>query len=77
MASLAASTGSTIRPSTTERAFALNNTRTNQGYVADHYLRNNIAFSNNSNTSQLGQPLVDDEFNTWNSMGTSILMTFS
>ena len=47
--------------------FALNSTRTNQGYVADHYLRNNIAFSNNSNTSQLGQPLVDDEFNTWNS----------
>lgn len=46
--------------------FALISTRTNQGYVADHYLRNNIAFSNNSNTSQFNQPLVDDEFNTWN-----------
>jgi parallel beta-helix repeat protein len=35
-------------------------------WPADHFLRNNISFSNNTNLINATQSDIDDEFNTWN-----------
>lgn len=35
-------------------------------WPADHFLRNNISFGNNTNLANANQALIDDEFNTWN-----------
>jgi hypothetical protein len=35
-------------------------------WPADHFLRNNISFSNSTNVTNLTAADVDDEFNTWN-----------
>ncbi len=35
-------------------------------WPADHFLRNNISFSNGTNLSNATQSDIDDEFNTWN-----------
>ncbi len=34
-------------------------------WPADHYLRNNISYSNNANVANLTEADVDDEYNTW------------
>ena len=36
-------------------------------WPADHYVRNNISFSNSIDLINDNQALIDDEFNTWNS----------
>ncbi len=48
------------------RGFDLLNDVDPDNWPADHYLRNNISYSNNSNVVNLTAADVDDEFNTWN-----------
>ncbi|TWU00578.1 Pectate lyase L precursor [Botrimarina colliarenosi] len=40
-------------------------------WPADHYLRNNLAYGNNSDLANANQSLIDDEFNSWNLRGAS------
>lgn len=49
------------------RGFDLLNDVDVSTWPADHYLRNNISYANNSNLTNANQALIDDEFNTWNS----------
>lgn len=48
------------------RGFDLINDVDPENWPADHYLRNNIAYSNGSNLFNANQTYIDDEFNTWN-----------
>ena len=51
------------------RGFDLINDVEPETWPADHLLRNNIAFGNNTNLVNANQALIDDEFNTWNLQG--------
>lgn len=48
------------------RGFDLINDVDPENWPADHYLRNNIAYANNSDLFNANQDLIDDESNTWN-----------
>ncbi len=48
------------------RGFDLINDVEPATWPADHFLRNNISYNNNSNLINANQALIDDEFNTWN-----------
>jgi hypothetical protein len=53
------------------RGFDLINDVDPDTWPADHYLRNNISFSNSTNLANANQALIDDEFNTWNGFPVS------
>lgn len=48
------------------RGFDLLNDVEPQDWPADHFLRNNVSFGNNTNLANANQALIDDEFNSWN-----------
>lgn len=48
------------------RGFDLINDVDPNNWPADHYLRNNISYANNSNLFNADEELIDDQFNTWN-----------
>jgi len=48
------------------RGFDLINDVEPRTWPADHFLRNNIAFSNSTDLINASQALINDEFNTWN-----------
>ncbi|TWT73790.1 Pectate lyase L precursor [Posidoniimonas polymericola] len=48
------------------RGFDLLNDVDPANWPADHYLRNNIAYANNSDLANANHSLIDDEANSWN-----------